>query len=67
MRFPGKCKEIDSVYYTGENEIPRTVGVFPGYYCPPMQISPASAIARSSKILNSEFKVNLIESPNLTS
>ena len=48
MRFPGKCKEKDSVYYTSENEIPRSVGVFPGFYCPPTQIFPASAIARSS-------------------
>ena len=47
MRFPGKCKEYDSVHYTGENEIPWSVRVFPGFYCPPMQISLASAIARS--------------------
>ena len=48
MRFSGKCKELDSVYCTGENEILRSVEAVPGDYCPPTQISPASANARSS-------------------
>ena len=48
VKLPRQCQKQDSVYYTGENELPRSVGVFPGFYCPPTQWSPASAIARSS-------------------
>ena len=33
-------------YNTGKNELVRSVGAFPGFYCPPTQWSPASAIAR---------------------
>ena len=47
-QFPGKCEEEDLVYNTGEKELPRSVGFFPGFYCLPKQWSPASAIARSS-------------------
>ena len=36
------------VYNTGKNEIPRSVGVFPGFYCLPKQISLARATVRSS-------------------
>ena len=48
MRFPGKCKEQDLAENTGKNEIPQSVGVFSGFYCPPTQISPASSSDRSS-------------------
>ena len=47
-RFPGKCQNQDSGYYTGENELPGSVGVFPNFYCLPTQFSTASAIVRSS-------------------
>ena len=48
LKFPRQVLKEGFVYKTGENEFPRSVGVFPGFYCPPTQISPASAIARSS-------------------
>ena len=47
-KIPGKCQKQDSVYYTGENELPQSVGAVPSFYCPPTQFSPASATARRS-------------------
>ena len=47
-KVPGKCQKYDLVYKTGEKEFPRSVGSFPGFYCPPTQISPASATDRSN-------------------
>ena len=34
-KIPGKCQKQDSVYYTGENELPQSVGAVPSFYCPP--------------------------------
>ena len=47
-KIPRQVFKEGFVYNTGENEFPRSVGVFPGFYCPPTLWSPASAIARSS-------------------
>ena len=40
MSFPGKYIPIPKNFID--------IGAFPGFYCPPTQCSPASAIARSS-------------------
>ena len=47
-KIPRQVFKEGFVYNTGENEFPRSVGIFPGFYCPPTLRSPASAIARSS-------------------
>ena len=48
LKFPGKCQKYNSVYNTGENELARSVGAVPNFYCPPTKCSPASATARGS-------------------
>ena len=47
-KIPRQVLKEGFVYKTGENDFPLSVGLFPGFCCPPTQISPASAIARSS-------------------
>ena len=48
QKLPSKCQKYDSVYNTGENELPRSVGNVPGCSAPQLNFSPASATARRS-------------------
>ena len=47
-KIPKQVFKEGFVINTSENEFPWSVGVFPGFYCPPTQISPASATAKRS-------------------
>ena len=48
LKAPIRSSKRFENYNTGENELPHSEGAIPGYFCPPMPFSPASATARSS-------------------